>query len=70
MVVIGYSGDRRRYGFTVEASLDGKHWDLLADRRDNREPSTRQGTTCRVEPRPAPARVRRTELELRTFDPV
>jgi hypothetical protein len=25
---------------------------MVADRRDNREPSTRQGTTCRFEPRP------------------
>jgi len=45
--------DRRHYGFTVEGSLDGKSWEVLADRRDNREPSTRAGITLRVPARPA-----------------
>lgn len=47
VVVVGYYGDRRFYGFTVETSRDGKRWDLVADRRDNREPSTARGLTCR-----------------------
>ena len=50
--VIPYYGDRRTYGFTVEGSLDGKSWDLFADRRDNREISTRAGLTCTFSPRP------------------
>jgi len=32
--------------------LDGETWDLAADRRDNREPSTADGYTCRIPPRP------------------
>ena len=51
VVVTGYYGDRRTYGFTVETSLDGKKWDLVADKRDNKEPSTAGGTTCKFEPR-------------------
>jgi hypothetical protein len=51
VVVIGYFGDRRYYGFTVETSLDGKAWDLVADRRDNKAPSTAKGYSCRFEPR-------------------
>ena len=47
MVVVGYYGDSRYYGFMVEASLDGKTWTTLADRRDNTELSTPQGYTCR-----------------------
>ncbi len=52
VVVVGYYGDERYYGFTVEASLGGKRWDVLADRRDNEEPSTADGYTCRFAPRP------------------
>ena len=52
VVVIFYYGDRRYYGFTVEGSLDGRSWQMLADRRDNREPSTRSGITCTLPPRP------------------
>ncbi|NQU23308.1 MAG: discoidin domain-containing protein [Candidatus Nealsonbacteria bacterium] len=51
VVVVGYYGDRRYYGFTVETSLDGKRWGMVADRRDNKEPSTAAGHTCRFEPR-------------------
>jgi len=47
VVVVGYYGDGRHYGFTVEASLDGKKWDLVADQRDNKMPSTQAGYTCR-----------------------
>jgi alpha-N-acetylglucosaminidase len=52
VVVVCYYGDERHYGFTVETSLDGETWDLAADRRDNREPSTADGYTCRIPPRP------------------
>ena len=52
VVVVGFYGDRRYYGFTVETSLDGKTWNLAADLRDNKELSTRQGYTCRFDPRP------------------
>jgi hypothetical protein len=52
VVVVGYYGDARYYGFTVETSLDGKTWDTVADRRDNKELSTAKGYTCRFDPRP------------------
>jgi alpha-N-acetylglucosaminidase len=39
VVVVGYYGDQRYYGFTVETSLDGVSWDLAADLRANREQS-------------------------------
>jgi alpha-N-acetylglucosaminidase len=51
VVIVFFYGDRRHYGFTVEGSLDGKTWDMLADRRDNKLVSTRQGITCRCTPR-------------------
>ena len=51
VVVVGYYGDDRYYGFTVEGSLDGRTWDMLADRRDNKAPSTPQGYECKCEPR-------------------
>jgi len=51
VVVVGYYGDERYYGFTVETSVDGKTWELAADRRDNKELSTAGGYTCRFEPR-------------------
>ncbi|MHB1037731.1 MAG: alpha-N-acetylglucosaminidase TIM-barrel domain-containing protein [Pirellulales bacterium] len=51
VVVVGYHGDKRSYGFTVAGSLDGKSWDMLADRRDNKELSTHEGYTCRFSPR-------------------
>ena len=53
VVIIGYYGDLRCYGFTVEGSPDGQEWDMLADRRDNKEPSTQAGYTCAFEPRKA-----------------
>jgi hypothetical protein len=52
VIVIGYYGDTRHYGFSVETSLDGQTWDMVADYRDNTEPSTGDGYTCRFEPRP------------------
>ncbi len=53
VVVICYYGDKRYDGFTVETSPDGKTWETVANRRDNRELSTRQGYTCKFEPRKA-----------------
>jgi len=52
VVVVGYYGDKRYYGFTVETSLDGRIWEMVADRRDNKELSTVKGYTCRFDPRP------------------
>ena len=46
VVVVGYYGDPRYYAFTVEASKDGEHWEMVADRRDNHDLSTRAGYTC------------------------
>jgi len=67
VVVVGFYGDRRYYGFTVETSLDGKMWNLAADFRDNKELSIRQGYTCRFEPRPARyIRVRQTSNSANT----
>ena len=51
VVVIGYYGDKRHYGFTVETSLDENDWEMVADRRDNKEPSTAKGYACKFEPR-------------------
>jgi alpha-N-acetylglucosaminidase len=53
VVVVFYYGDRRQYGFKVETSLDGKQWELAADRQDNQEPSTSRGITCQFPPRSA-----------------
>ena len=39
--------------FTVETSLDGKTWEMVADRRDNRELSTAKGYACGFDPHPA-----------------
>ena len=52
IVVVGFYGDQRHYGFTVETSLDGKTWDMVADQRENKAPSTQAGYTCRFQPRP------------------
>jgi len=51
VVVVGYYGDNRHYGFTVETSLDGKQWDMVADQRSNKKPSTKAGYTCCFAPR-------------------
>jgi hypothetical protein len=51
VVVVGYYGDKRHYGFTVETSLDGNTWDLVSDQRDNQKPSTQAGHPCRFQPR-------------------
>ena len=51
VVVVGYFGDKRHYGFTVQTSLEGKTWKIVADRRTNQEPASANGYTCRFEPR-------------------
>ena len=51
VVVVGYYGDKRFYGFTVEVSSDGRAWTMVADKRDNKELSTEAGYTCVFEPR-------------------
>ncbi len=51
VVVVGFFGDERSYGFTVQGSLDGQSWEMLADRRDNQEKATARGYTCRFAPR-------------------
>jgi len=50
VIVVGYYGDRRQYGFTVEGSGDGKTWRTLADRGDNAAPATRSGYVCDFPP--------------------
>ncbi len=52
VVVVGYYGDGRHYGFTVETSLDGEAWDKAADRPENSELSTAEGYLCKFDPRP------------------
>ena len=67
VVVVGYYGDQRYYGFTVEASKDGEHWEMVADRRDNHELSTRAGYTCVFNPREARyLRIRQTHNSANT----
>jgi alpha-N-acetylglucosaminidase len=46
VVVVCYFGDKRYYGFTVEVSNDTQRWEMVADRRDNKVPSTEDGYTC------------------------
>lgn len=53
VVIVSYYGDQRYYGFKVETSVDGKSWDVAADRRDNKEPSTETGLACTFSPRSA-----------------
>lgn len=53
VVVVGYYGDTRHYGFLVETSSDGETWESAADRRDNTVESTRSGYTCVFPPREA-----------------
>ena len=51
VVVVGYFGDERYYGFTIEASLDGKSWEILADDRANQGLATARGYTRRFKSR-------------------
>ena len=57
------------YGFTVEVSTDGQRWELVADRRDNKEPSTRRGLHLRFPPRPSPLPPRHSNPQLRQHRP-
>lgn len=67
VVVVCYYSDPRYYGFTVELSKDGEHWEVAADRRGNRDLSTREGYTCRFTPRDARyLRVRETHNSANT----
>lgn len=50
VVVVGYFGDSRHYGFTVEGSMDGIAWQRLADRRGNTEAATKDGHSCAFAP--------------------
>lgn len=52
VVVVGFFGDERYYGFIVETSADGKVWDVVSDMTNNKGLSTRQGYACRFKPRP------------------
>lgn len=52
VVVVGFFGDDRHYGFTVEVSTDGQQWDRVADRREQRAPATAAGYPCVFAPRP------------------
>lgn len=51
VVVVGFFADKRSYGFTVEGSLDGNQWTMLADRRNNKALSTNKGYECKFKPR-------------------
>lgn len=46
VVVVPYYGDGRYYGFFISGSLDGDIWEILSDKRENREPSTPKGFVC------------------------
>lgn len=52
VTVVCYYGDSRSYGFLIETSVDGVHWDPAADWRDNRRSATRAGYRCTFAPRP------------------
>ena len=52
VVVVGFYGDSRYYGFKVEMSVNGRDWDLVVNRMDNMDLSTKEGYTCRFKPRP------------------
>ncbi len=53
IVIVAFYGDQRHYGFTVETSLDGESWKLVADRRENTKASTELGYECRFPPHSA-----------------
>ncbi|HOZ44966.1 MAG TPA: alpha-N-acetylglucosaminidase TIM-barrel domain-containing protein [Candidatus Hydrogenedentes bacterium] len=53
VVVVLYYGDERSYEFTVQASVDGETWALVADYRGKPQRATRAGVTCRFAPRMA-----------------
>ena len=51
VIVVCFYGDKRCYGFTVEVSNDAQHWEMVADNRSNKQPSTEDGYTCVFPPR-------------------
>jgi alpha-N-acetylglucosaminidase len=51
VIVVGYFGDERRYGFTVEGSSNGTRWETLAEQRADAAVSTSEGYECRFSPR-------------------
>lgn len=51
VVVVGYYGDRRHYGFKLEVSHDARQWELVADRREQKEPAAEEGYACVFPPR-------------------
>ncbi len=51
VVVVGFFGDERRYGFTVESSLDGTAWETLAQQPPDGAFSTSEGYECTFPPR-------------------
>jgi hypothetical protein len=51
IVVIGFYGDQRHYGFTIETSRDGKAWEIVSDQRENQNPSNAEGYACCFAPR-------------------
>ena len=52
VVVVGYYGDRRYYGFTVEVVQGRPEWDMVADRRENKEPVDARRLHLPFAPRP------------------
>ncbi len=50
IVVVPYYAGNRYYGFTVQSSLDGKQWGMVADWRDNIRPATKAGYAIRFQP--------------------
>jgi len=51
IIVVPFFGDGRHYGFTVEVSDDAQKWEMIADRRDNKEPATAEGHAVAFAPR-------------------
>jgi hypothetical protein len=51
VVIVGFFGDQRIYGFLVEGSNDGQTWEIVADQRDNEVLSSRDGYSCSFPPR-------------------
>lgn len=50
VTVVPFYNDPRIWGFYVESSLDGNTWTLFADKRDNRDPATKEGFKFQFQP--------------------
>jgi hypothetical protein len=50
VTVVPFYNDKRIWGFYVESSIDGKTWTLFADKRDNKDPSTKEGFKFQFQP--------------------